>query len=145
MHWQFSLDEGGNVWFMGEGADLYFSAREGEGYEEPDLLPPPINTEAPESSPHISPDGTTLLFDRWFETRPFVRIMVSFRNGDGSWSDPVDLSPYTQSEGNDSCARLTPDGRYLFFQSVREGSDPNRSLYWMEAGFLNALREEAWK
>lgn len=141
-HWQFSLDEEGSVYFGGDGADIYVSAfREGE-YEPPVRLSGPINTDAPESSPHISPDGEILLFDRWFQTSPYVRIMASFRNQDGRWSVPVDLSPYTRSEGNDSAARLSRDGKYLFFQSVREGSYPGRSVYWMDAAFIQDLREE---
>lgn len=142
MHWQFSLEERGTLYFMGEGADLYVSVPTEDGYADPVLLPPPINTEAPESSPHISLDGTILLFDRWFQSSPFVRIMVSFKDSRGAWSEPVDLSTQIGSEGNDSCARLTPDGSLLFFQSVRAGSDPNRSVYWMDAGFLKELRDE---
>jgi len=140
MHWQFSLDRAGNVYFMAEGADIYVSELRNGAYQEPVPLPPPVNTEAPESSPNISPDGDFLLFDRWFESSPYVRIMVSFREPGGGWSEPIDLSPYTKSEGNDSAARLSPDGKYLFFQSAREGGDPNRSVYWMEAGFLETLR-----
>jgi len=143
MHWQFSLDNHGNLYFMGEGAELFVSAMEAGDYLDPVLLPPPINSEAPESSPNISPNGEMLLFDRWFQTSPYVRIMASFRRPDGAWSDPVDLSPFIGSEGNDSCARLSPDGQFLFFQSVREGSDPNRSVYWIDAGFLSTLRIEA--
>jgi hypothetical protein len=143
MHWQFSLDRAGNLYFCGQGADLYRVEWRGGHFLDPVRLPAPLNTDAPETSPHISADGDLLLFDRWFEAPPYIRIMASFLKPDGSWSEPVDLSPYTKSEGNDSAARLTPDGRYLFFQSVRQGSDPNRSVYWMDAGFLETLRNEA--
>lgn len=139
-HFQFSVDRNGSVYFGGQGADIYVSQRRDGQYGAPQRLSSPINTAAPETSPHISPDGSLLLFDRWFQEFPWVRIMASFRGPDGEWSATVDLSPYTKSEGNDSGARLSPDGRYLFFQSVREGSDPNRSVYWMDAGFLEELR-----
>lgn len=109
-------------------------------------LPDPINTDAPETGPNVSPDGSFLLFDRWFDSLPYIRIMVSFRSDQGEWSQPVDLSPYTRSEGNDSAARLSPDGKYLFFQSQRAGSDPNRSVYWMKADFIEALlRSARWR
>jgi dipeptidyl aminopeptidase/acylaminoacyl peptidase len=142
-HFQFSVDRRGSVFFGGDGADIYFAEwREGT-YLAPVRLPAPINTTAPEMSPQVSPDGGMLLFDRFFESRPYVRIMASFRGAAGEWTEPMDLSPYTRSEGNDSGARLSPDGRYLFFQSAREGSEPNRSVYWMEAAFLERLRGEA--
>jgi hypothetical protein len=38
-------------------------------------------------------------------------------------------------------ARLSLDGKYLFFQSQRTGSDPNRSLYWMSADFIAGLAD----
>lgn len=142
-HFQFSVDGRGDVYFGGEGADIYLAEWKDGAYLTPVRLPAPINTTAPEVSPQISPEGDFLLFDRFFDSPPYVRIMVSFRNPDGGWGDPVDLSPYTRSEGNDSGARLSPDGKYLFFQSTREGSDPNRSVYWMEAGFLRELRAQA--
>jgi len=138
----FFSHDGRRLYFMAEGADIYVSELRNGAYHEPVPLPSPVNTEAPESSPNISPDGDLLLFDRWFESPPYVRIMVSFRERGGGWSEPIDLSPYTKSEGNDSAARLSPDGKYLFFQSAREGSDPNRSVYWVEAGFLETLRPE---
>ena len=139
-HFQFSLDREGNVFFGGDGADIYIAEWRDGAYLAPARLPAPVNGAAPEMSPQISPDGTLLLFDRFFDSPPWVRIMASFRRPGGEWSAPVDLSPYTRSEGNDSGARLSPDGQYLFFQSAREGSDPNRSVYWMEAAFLDSLR-----
>ena len=145
-HWQFSVAENGDVYFGGEGADLYVAEFRDGDYGEPVRLPDPIRTDAPETGPNIAPDGSFLLFDRWFDSSPYVRIMVSFRSEVGAWSEPVDLSPYTRSEGNDSAARLSPDGKYLFFQSQRTGSDPNRSVYWMKADFIEGLRRSAsWK
>jgi len=145
-HWQFSVAENGDVYFGGEGADLYVAEFRDGRYRRPARLPDPISTDAPETGPNISPDGSFLLFDRWFDSSPYIRIMVSFRNDEGGWSEAVDLSPYTRSEGNDSAARLSPDGKYLFFQSQRAGSDPNRSVYWMKADFIEGLRRSArWR
>ena len=143
IHWQFSVDEAGDVYFGGEGADLYVAEFQNGKYRMPVRLPPSINTDAPETGPEISRDGSMLLFDRWFDSSPYIRIMVSFRNRTGAWSEPIELSSQTGAEQNDMAARLSPDEKYLFFQSQRAGSDPNRSLYWMEAGFLSGLRQQA--
>lgn len=48
--------------------------------------------------------------------------MVSFREASREWGEPVDMSEVLGNEGNDSCARISPDGKYLFFQSVRSAS-----------------------
>jgi hypothetical protein len=143
IHWQFSVNEKGDVYFGGEGADLYVAEFQDGRYSRPVRLPPPINTDAPETGPTISRDGRLLLFDRWFDSSPYIRIMVSFRSRTGTWSEPIDLSPYTRAEGSDMAARLSPDEKYLLFQSQRAGSDPNRSVYWMKADFLDGLRQQA--
>ena len=142
-HWQFSLDSGGNLYFMSEGADIFRADYRDGRYSVPTRLPAPINTDAPETGPFISPDGSFLLFDRWFDSSPFIRIMVSFRDSSGDWGEPVDMSEVLGNESNDSAARVSPDGKYLFFQSVREGSSPSRSLYWVDAGVIESLRPGA--
>jgi hypothetical protein len=37
-------------------------------------------------------------------------------------------------------ARVTPDGKYLFFQSVRAGSGVTRGLYWVDARVIEEIR-----
>jgi len=139
-HWQFSLDHEGDLYLMSDGADLYRSEFQGGHYSEPTRIPGPVNTDAPETGPNISPNGEFLLFDRWFDSSPYIRIMVSFRDQSGEWGDPVDLSEALGNEGNDSCARISPDGKFLFFQSVRSGSSPSRSIYWVDASVIDSVR-----
>jgi Tol biopolymer transport system component len=44
------------------------------------------------------------------------------------------------SRANEICPVVSPDGRYLFFNSNRAGNDDN---YWVEASFIEDLRREA--
>jgi hypothetical protein len=37
-------------------------------------------------------------------------------------------------------AKLSPDGKYLFFQSARAGSGASRGLYWVDASISEDLR-----
>jgi len=37
-------------------------------------------------------------------------------------------------------AKVTPDGRYLFFQSDRRGSGASRGLYWVDAKVIDELK-----
>ncbi len=60
--------------------------------------------------PCIAPDGSFLLFD----VDGGSYLFVVFRNPDGSWSDPIDLTKH----GFDPLAGgayVSPDGKYLFF------------------------------
>jgi hypothetical protein len=44
------------------------------------------------------------------------------------------------TRAGEMCPMLSPDGRYLFFNSSRVGSDDN---FWVDAGFLEELRDES--
>jgi hypothetical protein len=37
-------------------------------------------------------------------------------------------------------AMVSPDGKYLFFQSARRGSGASRGLYWVDARIIDSLR-----
>lgn len=50
--------------------DLYVSFRTGSGWSPPQVLPPPINSKASDSSPSFSPDGRSLFFTS--ERSPFT-------------------------------------------------------------------------
>lgn len=114
-----------------------FSARYSEdGLSDPRPLEASINIpNAIDYTPFVSPDEAILLFT---SNRPLtgdkedMHIYASFRQGDGSWANPVRVS--------DIQARfpsLSPDGRYLFFC----GDDGN--IYWVDATILELLRPPA--
>jgi Tol biopolymer transport system component len=68
------------------------------------------------------------------------QLLISFKGKDGSWSEPRNLSEKLKTEGSDSMARVTPDGKYLFFQSNRSDSGVSRGLYWVDARVIEELR-----
>ncbi len=135
MHWQFSLDADGDLYFSssapgGQGLGDIYRSRSVEGrYERPVNLGGPVNSAAGESTPFIAPDGSYLLF-----SRDYI-IMAGFRRQDGSWSEPVGLG----QEANGICPTVTPDGRYLFFISM---SDGRRGVYWMRADVIEKARHD---
>ena len=48
-----------------------------------------------------------------------------------------ELSTVPTHDGTVACMVFSPDGRYLFFVSTRDG---RADVYWVEAGFIDALR-----
>lgn len=84
-------------------------------YASPVLLPIPINSEASDTSPFISPNGKVLLF---YSTRPGglggADIYVSTMKR-GSWTEPVNLGPLVNSKGEEDNPVMSPDGKQLFF------------------------------
>lgn len=148
MHWQFSLDRQGHVYMSANGG-IRRARFENGHYLQPELLPEPVNKRHPqedkymtgEVGPFISPDGDFLIFTRIDarSSRPF-QLLISFKRKDGGWSEPLNLSEKLGGPGNDSMAKLSSDGKYLFFQSEREGSGASRGLYWVDAKIIAALR-----
>lgn len=145
IHWQISMDKDGNV-YTGTG-HICCARFENGRYRAPERLPAIINAipdsagpYAGEVGPFISPDGDYLIFNRFTPPPPAwsVDLFISFRNSDGSWSQPVNLSE--KLHGGGIMARTSPDGKYLFFMSDRPGSARERSLYWVDARVLEDFR-----
>jgi ankyrin repeat protein len=139
MHFQFSMDNQGNIYTGGK--DIYCSHFENGHYSSPAKLPSVINTDDLEGGPFISPDGDYLIFNRVSQGTWSFHFLISFRTSEGDWTEPRDLSEKLQGEG--MIAKLSPDGKYLFFQSNRPGSAPSRSVYWVDAKVIDDLRPGA--
>lgn len=125
LHWQFSLAANGNVYFSANGS-IYCSECINGAYAEPYKLDEHINTELSECTPYISPDESLLLFARGNNGKP--DLYVSRRLANGQWSESVALSNGINSEHHEMCPQITPDGKYLFFLSSRQGLF---SAYWV--------------
>ena len=69
-------------------------------------------------------------------------IHVCFRNEDGSWTKPINLGNTVNSDFNETCPSITPDGKYLFFSRYNEkGGIPN--IYWVSTNMIKKLKENA--
>jgi Tol biopolymer transport system component len=137
MHWEFSLDRTGNIYFAGRPpdsrgmSDIYLARLNGGAYEKPVNLGDPFNSAGIEDTPFIALDGSYLLFSKQFD------LYVSFRGADGAWGTPVSLGPEINSPSIELCPVVTADGKYLFFLSQRDGES---HAYWVQAKVLEELR-----
>ncbi len=124
-------------------ADILYSEYDDGKYLEISDPGSSINTPYAEVDPYISPDEKFLIF---LSNRPgtygFHDLYISFRNVNGLFSQPWHLDNTINSEGNDVCPLITPDGRYFFFMSNRSGS---YRTYWMNTGFIEKLKRFARK
>ena len=95
--------------------------------------PPPGRL--PGRHPCISPDESFILFDSYkdVEYPGEGALFISFRNEDGSWGAPINLGEGVNTSHH-ICASLSPDGKYLFFQS-------NSDIYWVSTGIFDKLRK----
>jgi len=146
VHWQFSVDRSGGLYFGGKQigedirADIWLSKYENGKYAAPVKLPETVDTENGEFSPCLAPDGSYLIFNRAVfkpGVPPSFALYISFRTGDGAWTEAQGLDDVLMSQGHDLNARVSPDGKYLFFLSMRDGK---RGTFWVDAEVLEALR-----
>ncbi len=97
--------------------DLYISHRQAQGWSEPKNMGSPINTNALERQPSLSPDGKTLYFT---SDRPgtdgLEDLWVSHFDGT-NWSTPINLGDSINSHGIEWAPFIHPDGKTLYFVS----------------------------
>ena len=144
-HWQFGVAANGNVYIGsrdtgGHGrGDLYVSRFVDGEYLPPENLGGTINGEYAEGSPYIAPDESYLIFTRIGNPADVggVDLCVSFRDADGQWTEPVTLPEPINTRANEICPNVSPDGKYLFFNSFRTGG---ADVYWVSAEVIEKLR-----
>ena len=136
-----SLTSDGVIYFIGplEGVaweqGIYYSRLENDNYIDPILLKEPINTEYIEAYPFIAPDESFLLFS---SSRPStneneLKLFISYRNKDGNWKEPINLS---EKLGLKSAVRfgcISRDKKYLFYLM-------DNNIYWVDAKIIEGLK-----
>lgn len=149
-HMQFSVSENGTLYFHSRNngiqgsSDIFYSRPVHDDYATPEKLGGNINTEYFEMTPFIAPNEGYLLFAR--NRIPYgyglADLYVSFKRCDGGWTDAVNLSETVNTKFNEACPIVSPDGKYLFFNSDRSGKS---DIYWVSAAILEKLRPKEKK
>ncbi len=136
---------------------LYFLESDGSGhlsysrlidgkYEKPQKMNKEINAGIYKAHPYVAPDESYLMWDAEIEGEGIPDIYISFRQKDGSWGPAINMGDQINSASYDQGARVTPDGKYLFFwrgdQKVREDGSTYwvGSPYWVDAQIIETLR-----
>ncbi|MFC1493132.1 ankyrin repeat domain-containing protein [candidate division KSB1 bacterium] len=146
MHWQISISSNNTIYFnsghnsgFGMG-DIYASKKENGHYSKPENLGNTINTEFVDMCPFIAPDESYMIFssDR---SEGFGRtdLYISFKNEHGEWTEPVNLGSTINTSSSEICPIVSPDNKYLFFNSQRAG---NSDIYWVNAEIIESLKPE---
>ena len=72
------------------------------------------------------------------EKRKDHDIYVCFKENDEIWTKPIPLGNEVNTDFNESCPSITPDGKYLFFNrsNDKEGSS---NIYWVSTAVIEKL------
>lgn len=111
-----------------------------------------INTGKWNAHPFIAPDESYIIWDgqRDSDTRN-ADLFISFKKKDGGWTEAIKLGDKINTNASESGARVTPDGKYLFFnrtvghfdwtsQDGKVESIPNVDVFWVDAKIIENLR-----
>ncbi len=112
---------------------IFRSGYDGGRYLEPEIV---VRMAA---HPWVAPDESFLVFDKYAFAggAQTSKLYASFRRTDGSWSDPVELGKDINATGTELIPKISPDGKYLFFQRKIDG---NTDVYWVDAKVIEAVR-----
>lgn len=142
-----SISSNGTIYFSsssggGTSFNIWKSERLNGKNTGPVLLPFNINSVGYDDGPFIAPDESFLIFE---SDRPeaFIGLYISFKQEDGSWGIPVNMGPKINSGKGERFARLSPDGKYLFFGSNRDTSSgkTGADVYWIDAKIIDDIKK----
>lgn len=114
------LTADGRKLFFSDGADIWFSERTGSNWTQAIRLGPQINYFIfLQTSPSVSPDGQKLYYVDAERGGTYWDIWVStWDSSINDWGTPQNLGYPVNSPGEESSARIGPDGRHLYFSSL---------------------------
>ncbi|WP_298511324.1 hypothetical protein [uncultured Kordia sp.] len=90
----------------------------------------------------ISPSQDYLLVysqNKESEERKDFDIYVCFKEKDETWTKPIHLGNEVNSNLNEGCPSITPDGKYLFF-TRSENEEGLSNLYWVSSEVIEKRR-----
>ncbi len=98
-------------------SDIYRSRRADGKFSEPEKLPEIINGPENAFNACIAPDESYLIFSAYRSGSSLGRsdYYISFRDEDDVWSQPLNLGPEINTEGDEYSPHITPGGKYFFF------------------------------
>ena len=132
---------------MGEGLLRYSRLVNGER-ETPKLFGEEFNSGTANAHPFIAPDESYILWDSRREIgHGGADIYVSFRQEDGSWGKAINLGKEINSTASEGGARVTPDGKYLFFnRNVGKIKPTDKyedvNMFWVDAKVIEKLKTQ---
>lgn len=134
-----SISFDGNMLFFFMNNDIFYSARQKEGWGRHQSIGAPVNTSGYEGFPSISADGKSLYYVGQNLEGPKSKelkkkdlfctcILKSTRQADGSWGKPERL-PFPVNLDCEKAPRIMADNKTLIFSSNRPGGKGGYDLY----------------
>lgn len=138
-----SLTKNGTLYFQSQRSDsrgskdIYRSKPLDGKYKKIENVGDVINSDRFEGDVLIAPDEDFMIYS---VDRPdgFGRgdLYISFRDENDGWTTPKNMGDQINSDGNENCPILSPDGKFLFFTR-------NDDIYWLDASVIPSYKENS--
>lgn len=165
-----SLTSEGTLYFTRNEPDsqisyIYRSRLDNGKYTDPERLPQQVNSGQSHYNAFVAHDESYIIVPTTGREDSFggTDYYIVFRDESDRWSEPQNMGDRVNTpDGMEYSAYVTRDGKYLFFMSRRIGEidadklsyeklaelydqpeTGNSSIYWMDAGFIETLRQNA--
>lgn len=126
---------------QGQG-DIYRSPLVNGQFSQFEKLPEPINSTFDEGAPYVDPDERFIIF---ISKRPggygYHDLYISFKKSDGTWTAAQNMGHRINGSNEDFMASISPDGKYLFFNSAKAG-DRAYNAYWVDAQLIEKFNPQ---
>ena len=125
-----------DIWKQQGDIDIYSSVWINGEYAAPVKAGPEINTAYQDWGPCLDTEQRVMIFPSnkpgGYGLHDLYRVI---KNQDGSWSSAVNLGNNVNGSNEDGFPSLTPDGKYFFFTTARNG-DLGYNPYWLKAAAI---------
>jgi hypothetical protein len=165
-----SLTKDGTLYFTrnekGSRLNQIFRSKQVDGsFLEAELLPEQVNCGSNRYNAYISPDESYIIVPAagMPDTYDGVDYYIVFRDQEDNWSEPVNMGALVNQDNVRGWSPyVSPDQQAFFFMATRtnEIEEPqwnyetlqnlykspgngNADIYWVDAGFIEVLREKA--
>jgi Tol biopolymer transport system component len=145
----FSIADDGTLYFTRSSPrEIWYAELQDGEYGEAQRLPDEVNALRDIAHPAVAPDESYIVVDSvYFEGERLAGgLYISFRKPDGSWTEMVSMHEALNASETDiyASARISPDGKYLFFESYLRETD-QADICWVSTEVIEELRSEMLK
>ncbi|NJO89140.1 MAG: hypothetical protein HC831_09395 [Chloroflexia bacterium] len=127
--------------------DIYESKYIYNTFAKPHSLGISINSASLDYSPFIAKDESFIIFASRRHGYGSGDLFISYKKSDGEWTEAINMGPNINTRFNEDFPSISPDGKYLFFNSNRTANCTSEDkpkmfsyIYWVKADIIEKLK-----
>jgi Tol biopolymer transport system component len=92
--------------------------------------------------PTIAADESYILFNsRRPDSFGELDIYIAFKTNKGTWTAPINLGEHINTNVNETCPSISPDGKFIFFSRYND-LNGKPDIYWVSSSVIDKLKRE---